>query len=65
MYEKLIKLKGKNVEIYVSSQSQHSLFVESGVVSDIFIGLEGSVVFIELDNGTIINARYIIKMVTK
>ncbi len=56
---------GKNVEIYASSQCEHSLFVESGKVSNILTGQGENAVFIELDNGTIINVRYIVKIIVK
>ncbi len=65
MFGGLNNIKGKNVEIYASSQCQHSLFEESGKVSNILIGQGENAVFIELDNGTIINVRYIIKIVVK
>ena len=57
-------LEGKNVEIYVSSYQQ-SWHVERGIVSDISRGAGENGVFIGLDNGTMINVRYIIKIVVK
>ena len=54
---------GKSVEIYVSSQCQHEMFVENGTV--VAADCELDTGFVALDNGTIINIRYIVKIVVK
>ena len=65
MFGGLNNFKGRTVEIYTSSQGQHDLFTETGVLTNILIGQGENAVFVELDNGTIINVRYIIKIVVK
>ena len=64
-YEQLLKYKGRVVELYVASQSSTAFLTETGTITNLVIGLGENGVFIEIDNKTIINVRYIIKIVVK
>ena len=60
----LSNYKGKYVEILISSNCSASTHIEKGVITNI-AGYGDNTIFIELDNGKIINARYIIQMSVK
>lgn len=61
-YSQLVKYKGMTLKVYVTSSSLHSNYEETGVLTNLIIGMGENEAFIELDNEKIINIRYIIKM---
>ena len=56
---------GRFVEIYATTASTAAVMVEKGQIVNIVSGFGENAVFIELDNGTLINSRYIVKIVAK
>lgn len=61
-YGQLVKYKGRTFKVTVSSGSSHAVYEETGVLTNLIVGLGENGVFIEIDNKTIINIRYVIKM---
>ncbi len=55
---------GKYVEVLVLSNSSTGTHIEKGVITNI-VGYGDNTIFVELDNGKIINTRYIIQMFVK